>query len=62
MSRIIRFFEATFQELQKVNWPTPQQARNLTIVVLVVTVAVGIYIGAFDIVFGWIADAILTHG
>ncbi len=59
MSRLQRFIQATWQELQKVTWPTPQQARNLTIVVLAVSAAVGAYIAAFDIVFGYISEKIV---
>ena len=58
MSRIQRFVRDSYQELRKVNWPTPQQARNLTVVVLVVSAAVSIYISAFDYVFGLMAKAI----
>ena len=58
MSRIQRFVQDSWQELKKVNWPTPQQARNLTIVVLVVSVAVSLYIGFFDVVFGKVATMI----
>jgi preprotein translocase SecE subunit len=62
VSRIQRFVLDSWQELQKVNWPTPQQARNLTILVLVVSIAVSIYISAFDYVFGVIAKDILHAG
>ena len=55
MSRIQRFVLDSWQELQKVNWPTPQQARNLTILVLGVSAAVALYIAAFDTVFAYIA-------
>ena len=58
MSRIQRFIRDSYQELRKVNWPTPQQARNLTVVVLVVSTAVAMYISAFDYVFGLMAKAI----
>jgi preprotein translocase subunit SecE len=58
VSRIQRFVQDSWQELKKVNWPTPQQARNLTIVVLVVSVAVSLYIGFFDVVFGKVATMI----
>jgi preprotein translocase SecE subunit len=44
--------------LKKVNWPTPLQARNLTVVVLVISAAVSVYIGIFDIVFAWVATAL----
>jgi preprotein translocase SecE subunit len=58
VSRIQRFIRDSYQELRKVNWPTPQQARNLTVVVLVVSTAVAMYISAFDYVFGLMAKAI----
>ena len=58
MSRIKRFVQDSYQELKKVNWPTPQQARNLTVLVLVVSTAVALYISAFDYVFGLIATRI----
>jgi len=58
VSRLQRFVRDSWQELQKVNWPTPLQARNLTILVLVISAAVSIYIGIFDIIFGWIATAL----
>ena len=59
MSRIQRFVRDSYQELRKVNWPTPQQARNLTVVVLVVSAAVSMYIAAFDYVFGLISTQII---
>ena len=51
MSRIQRFVQDSWEELKKVNWPTPQQARNLTILVLAVSGAVALYIAAFDLLF-----------
>jgi preprotein translocase subunit SecE len=59
VSRLQRFIQATWQELQKVTWPTPQQARNLTVVVLAVSAAVGVYISVFDIVFSYISTQIV---
>jgi preprotein translocase subunit SecE len=56
VSRIRRFFTEAWQELKKVNWPTPEQARNLTVLVLVVSFVVGAYISVFDFVFGIIAE------
>ena len=55
MSRIRRFFVEAWQELKKVNWPTPEQARNLTVLVLAVSLVVGLYIAFFDVIFGAIA-------
>jgi preprotein translocase SecE subunit len=58
VSRIQRFISDSWQELKKVNWPTPQQARNLTILVLAVCAVVSIYISIFDYVFGWLAKTL----
>jgi preprotein translocase subunit SecE len=58
VSRIQRFVQDSWQELKKVNWPTPQQARNLTVLVLVVSTAVALYISAFDIIFAAISNRI----
>ncbi len=55
MNRIRRFFQEAFQELRKVSWPTPQQARNLTVLVLAVSFAVGAYLAFFDLIFGALA-------
>jgi preprotein translocase subunit SecE len=58
VSRIQRFVQDSWQELKKVNWPTPQQARNLTVLVLAISTAVAIYIAVFDTIFGAIATKI----
>jgi len=55
VSRIRRFLYEAWQELKKVNWPTPEQARNLTVLVLAVSLVVGLYIAFFDVIFGAIA-------
>jgi preprotein translocase SecE subunit len=55
VSRITRFVQDSWQELKKVNWPTPQQARNLTVMVIAVSTAVALFISFFDTVFGAIA-------
>lgn len=38
-------------ELRKVVWPTPREAWNLTVVVVMLSVAVGLFLGAFDYLF-----------
>jgi preprotein translocase SecE subunit len=58
VSRIQRFVQDSWQELQKVNWPTPQQARNLTILVLAVSGAVALYIAFFDTIFTYLSTRI----
>ena len=51
MSRLRRFFDEAWSELKKVSWPTREQVRNLTVLVFVVSFAVGVYITVLDAVF-----------
>jgi preprotein translocase subunit SecE len=51
VDRIRRFLNEAWSELKKVTWPTPVQTRNLTILVVIVSAAVGVYISLFDLVF-----------
>ncbi len=46
-----RYFRETSGELRKVSWPTRQEAINLTIVVLIVIVAMGAFLGVLDFIF-----------
>jgi preprotein translocase subunit SecE len=43
-------------ELKKVQWPTRQETINLTIVVIVVSVALGLFLGGLDAAFNWIIE------
>jgi preprotein translocase subunit SecE len=47
----VRYFRETGGEMRKVSWPTRQEAINLTIVVLIVTGATSIVLGALDYAF-----------
>jgi preprotein translocase subunit SecE len=49
--RIRRFIDEAWSELKKVTWPTREQVRNLTVLVFVISAAVGVYITIFDVAF-----------
>ena len=40
-----------FDEARKVSWPSRQETLKLTVVVIIVSIFVGVYIGLLDIVF-----------
>lgn len=46
-----RYITETIGELRKVTWPTRREATNLTVIVLAVTLAVGMYLGLADYIF-----------
>ena len=51
MTRIRRFIDESWSELKKVTWPTREQVRNLTVLVFVISAAIGAYIAFFDLLF-----------
>ena len=53
---IQHIFRETVGELRKVSWPTWPEARQLTILVLIVMVAMGIYLSLVD----WGAEQLLS--
>jgi len=48
---VVRYFRETAGEMRKVSWPTRQEAINLTIVVLIVTAVMSLFLGSLDYVF-----------
>ncbi len=53
------FFRETTGELRKVSWPTWPEARQLTYLVLVVMIAMGILLGLTDAVARAALEALL---
>ena len=51
MRRLRRFLQEAVSELRKVTWPTFEQTRNLTVLVFVVSLAVGLYVLFWDTMF-----------
>ena len=45
---IQRYYRETTGELRKVNWPTRQEAINMTILVVIVLIIMTIFLGSVD--------------
>jgi len=54
MQKITTFLKEAKAELLKVNWPSRAQARNYTLIVIGISVAVAIFLGSLDYVFEYI--------
>ena len=48
---VVRYFQEVRDELKKVTWPDRQQTIQKTSLVIIVSVIVGVYIGALDFIF-----------
>ena len=54
-----RYLGESWAELKKVAWPTRETVVRLTLLVLAVSIAVGIYIYVLDRVFNSLLDLVL---
>ena len=57
---ITAYFRETSGELRKVTWPTWPEARQLTLLVLLVMVFVGVILGLTDAGAHWLLNTLLS--
>ncbi len=57
---VVRYLKEVRSEMSKVIWPTREQTINLTSIVLVVMVAMGIFLGIVDYIFGGLIQLLIT--
>jgi len=58
-NRFTRFFTGIWAELKKVVWLSRREAMYLTMLVLIVSIAAAIVLGAFDYGFSTLVDKFL---
>ena len=56
------FFRSIMGELRKVTWPTREETQRLTSLVVAVSLAVGLSLGALDYFFTNLVNALLSLG
>lgn len=56
---VAKFFKETRRELAKVTWPNRDEIIQMTSLVILVSLGVGIYIGALDLGFSKLLETLL---
>ena len=56
-----RWAEDIVSELRKVTWPSREDTWYLTVVVLIVATAFGVFLGGIDLLFNWAIDKTLLN-
>jgi len=51
MNAIINYVKGAIVEMKKVTWPTKNEAKNYTILVIVISIAIAAFLGALDYIF-----------
>ncbi len=56
-----KFIRETVAELRKVVWPTRKQATNLTVIIIIVALFVGLILGLIDFGFAGLVNEVLLR-
>ncbi len=56
MEKIIRFLQEAKVELSRVNWPTQKELIQYTVVVVVISFVVAVFLGSLDLLFSKIVE------
>lgn len=59
LSKLKLYFQESYREFRRVNWPTRQETIRLTLVVIAVSVAVAAFLGALDFIFSQLLNRFL---
>ena len=52
--KLVNYIRGTRAELKQVAWPTKKQVVNFTLLVIGISVAVSLFLGFFDMLFGYL--------
>jgi preprotein translocase subunit SecE len=58
--KIIAFFQGVIKEMKKVTWPTKENLKESTIVVLIVCLAIAVFVYAIDQSLSFLLKTILS--
>lgn len=61
MPNILNFLKEVKEELNKVVWPNREQTTRYTILVIIVAVGVGVFLGGLDFVLTSITSFLVNH-
>lgn len=61
MPNIFNFLNEVKDELAKVAWPTREQTLRYTVLVIIVTLAVGVFLGGLDYILTAVTAFILEN-
>ncbi len=61
MDKIISYIKASIEEMKKVTWPTKKETYNYTLLVIGISIALALFLGAVDYIFNYGLQSIITR-
>jgi len=60
MNKITTYLKESAAEMKKVTWPTKKETYNYTLMVILVSLAVALFLGALDFIFAQALQFLVT--
>lgn len=58
-NKLVNYIKASIEEMKKVTWPTKKETYNYTLLVIGISLAVAIFLGALDYVFSFLLELVI---
>lgn len=62
MRKIKQYVKESIQELKQVTWPTWEELKGSTLVVILFSIIMGLYIAGLDVGLSWVVEKIMGRG
>jgi len=59
LKKIINFLSESTTELKKIKWPTPKETLQYTLIVIIISMIVAIYLTTLDFIFSFLLKKII---
>jgi len=60
MNKLSNYIKNSVAEMKKVTWPTKKETYNYTLLVIGISLAVALFLGALDYIFSWGLNLVIT--
>ena len=61
MKKLLDYIKGSIIEMKKVTWPSRKEALNYTVLIVIITIAVAIFLGSLDFIFSKILEIVINN-
>ncbi len=61
MDKLIHYLKGAIAEMRKVSWPTRKETYNYTVLVVIISIAVALFLGGLDLGFNKILELVINR-
>ena len=61
MKKLLKYIKDSMIEMKKVTWPSRKEALNYTVLIVIITIAVAIFLGSLDFIFSKILEIVVNN-